>query len=1348
MTTPRDQIDATADNVIDTLPCSVTQARFWFLEKIEPGNAALNVALRWELSGVFRAESIEQAFRAIIARHEILRTRFVVQNGEPMQQVLADIPFKLSVIDLTRLPSSTRMDEAQEISAREAREPFVLSETPLIRATLLQLDDDHAHLLITVHHIAFDGWSIRVLGREIGEIASAIDSGREPILPNLPLQYADFGLWQREFVKSQKFSDDKEYWLDRLSDAPYFEVLTDRPRTPRQTFNGDLISELVPLEVSEKLTALAKSEGVSLFSVGVATIAAALHRFTGENEIVIGTQVANRDDADLEDLIGVFINNIVLRLDAQGDPTFSDLLKRSAEIVQDGLMHSQVPFDDLVRALRRTPDLSRAPLYSVNFIFQRAFMENARYGAFELAGIPSESPGALLDLDVVLVQRPDGWRATIQFNTDLYDRLTAERILELWQLTMRAAATSPYEHVSRLDVISAANKAHLSRPSPRPNYPHDKSAHALFTAIADAQPDAVALIEGERAMTYGELERRSNQMARLLQTLGARRGRRVAVVAPRSIETIVSFLSIIKTGAAYLPIDGDYPVERLAYMLDDCAPALVIAHKGARDKITGFAGPIVDLDMANMEIAESDAAIESDAGADDPIYIMYTSGSTGHPKGTIIPHRGIVRMARAQQGHLDYGPRHTMLHVCALAFDASAQEIWCALLTGARVAIIRSHPASLAQIEETIVRARVTLVTLPTALFHVLAEHRPEALRGVRQIMIGGDVLSPAATLRVFQACPDIEIINGYGPTENTIDSTNYVVPRTISADAAVPIGRAIGATDCYILDGYGNLAPPGAVGELYVGGDGVALGYHNRPDLTAEKFPADRFATIPGARLYRTGDLVRLRPDGLIEYIGRADAQVKIRGMRVEPGEVEAALVAHESVGEAIVVARDAPPAGKQLFAYVSPAADRIEPLEALPRVLHEHLSRVLPPHMVPAGISVLRTLPQTPNGKVDRRALPNIPTLSAAMLALNAGEDAPVAEHFTEAQNRLREIWREVLQQDDIGLNDSFFDLGGHSLLAFRMFARVEEVFGRKLEILALFQSPTLRQFSLLLNEAPAPTAAEPIEDWQIIRLQANGAKTPIVAIDNPILYYQLAKNLGADQPFTCLQLFNPDRPQTLAPQTFPEIAAQYVRLLKAAHPTGPYHLMGLCIAGALAVEVARQLQAGGDDVNVVITYDTWRPGYAKTLSLPHRLVLNLSDRIDVHIRRWESFRRGGITVSEWAVSFKFMNALIALALKLKIIKSAPERTAAWSPPWFQQHLLKARRTIDSFSGDLMVFKSEETPRGPLFDPYMGWRATDKGRVMIYDVKGGHLSMLAAPNAGDVAAKIKAVLDAAPAP
>ncbi len=1349
--TRRHHIGATAPaTVIDTLPCSVTQSRFWFLEKMEPGNAALNVALRWDIRGRFRAETIEQAFRTVIARHEVLRTRFIEIDGEPHQQILADAPFKLSVIDLTRLPTSTRMEEARAHSVREAQAPFDVSQAPLIRATLLQLEDDHAHLLIAIHHIAFDGWSIRVLGREIGEIAAALDAGRAPNLPDLPLQYGDFSLWQREFMQSQSFSDDTDYWLKRLSDAPYFEIVTDRPRASRQTFNGAIVSEMVPHDVSDKLTEFARTEGVSLFSVGVATITAALHRFTGETDIVIGTQVANRDDTDLENLIGVFINNIVLRLDAQGDPRFDDLLKRCADTIGDGLARAQAPFDGLVRQLRQAPDLSRTPLYSVNFIFQRAFMENARYGEFELAGIPSESPGTLLDFNVMLVQRPDGWRASLEFNTDLYDRRTAERMLELWQQTMRAAANAPLSPISKLEVVSDANKALLSRPRPLPPYPRDKTAHALFAEIAAARPDSIALIEGARRMTYGELERRSNQLARRLQSLGARRGRRVAIVAPRSIETIVSFLGVIKAGASYMPLDGDYPMERLSYMLDDCAPAVVIVHKDARDKIGAFNGPVVDLDIAGMEMAESDAPIESDATALDPIYLMYTSGSTGKPKGAIIPHRGIVRFARAQEGFLTLGPQHTMLHVCALAFDASAQEIWCALLNGSPIAIIKSHPPTLAQIADTIAEHNCTIGILPTALFHLLAEHRPEALRGMKQLVIGGDVLSPAAVLRVYQADPDIEIVNGYGPTECTIISTLYSVPRDITPTTVLPIGPLIGATDGYVVDRYGNLASPGALGELYIGGDGVGLGYHNRPELSAEKFLPDTISNTPGGRLYRTGDIVRLRPDSLLEYIGRSDSQVKIRGMRVEPGEIEAALAAHESVGEAIVVARDVPPAGKKLFAYVSPAVDRIEPLEALPHILHEHLSRTLPPHMVPSGISVLRVLPQTPNGKVDRRALPDIPVLGASVMertAAASAEAAPQNETLSETQIRLRDIWRDVLKQDQIGLSDSFFDLGGHSLLAFRMFARVEDEFGRKLEILQLFKAPTLRQFSALLNAAPAPRAVEPIEDWQVIRLQPNGSKTPIIAIDNPILYYHLSKQLGPDQPFTCLQLFNPDRPQSVASETFPEIAAQYVRLLKAAHPTGPYILMGLCIAGALAAEVARQLQAGGDDVRLVVTYDTWRPGFTKSQSLLDRIALDVVDRIDVHVRRWKNFRKGEMTASEWLMSFKFAYAIAEFAVKLGLLKEPPKRATGWTPPWFQRHLLNARKNYENpgFAGDLIVFKSEQTPRGPLFDPQMGWRDTSGGHVIVHDARGGHLTMLSEPNAPAIAASIKAALETA---
>ncbi len=1330
------------EDIIDTLPCSVSQTRFWFLEKMEPGNTALNVAVRWEIRGRFNAENIERAFRMVIDRHEVLRTRFVEKDGEPMQQIVAAAPFKLSIIDLTRLPDATRMEEARSISIREAQTPFDLTQAPLIRATMLQLAEDRAQLLITVHHIAFDGWSIRVLGREIGKIASALDAGRAPEMPELQLQYADFSLWQRDFMQSESFAEDTAYWVEKLSDAPYFEIPTDKTRPPRQTFGGEIVSLVVPGEVSDKLTELARREGVSLFSLGAATITTALHRFTGESDIVIGTQVANRDDTDLEDLIGVFINNIVLRLDAQGNPTFIELLQRSSAIVQEGLTRTHVPFDDLVRKLRRTPDLSRSPLYSVNFIFQGAFMENARYGGFDLTGLPSESPGALLDFNFLLVRRPDHWRASLEFNTDLFDKATAQRLLDLWALSMKAAAETPAGRISELNVISREDYSALANRRPIPDYPRDKNAAAIFAEVAAVQPHAIALTEGARNMSYAELERRANQMARMLQNLGARKGRRIAVVAPRSIETIITFLAAIKTGAAYMPLDADYPTDRLDYMLDDCAPAVLVAHKDAREKVSHFKGPIIDLDVASADSAESDAPVLCEALATDPIYLMYTSGSSGKPKGALVPHRGIVRFALAQD-KLHLGPPHTFLHTCALAFDASAQEIWCPLLSGARVSIVRNHPPSVSDIADAIAETGVTAAVLPTAIFHLLAEHRPQALRGLKQLIVGGEVLSPAAVRRVYGAVPEIEILNGYGPTENTVVGTVFPVPRDFPLDTPLPIGAPVRATDVYVVDRYGHLAPPGGIGELYLGGDGVAIGYHNRPDLTAEKFVPDTFSGEPGepgARLYRTGDITRLRPDGLLDYVGRSDFQVKVRGMRIELGEIESALVTHDSVGEAVVITRETPTVGKALFAYVTPSTDRIEPLENLPSALHAYLNEKLPRHMVPSAISVLRTLPQTPNGKVDRRALPEIDAfISQALSAPNAApaENLPDTP-LNETQLRVRTMWQTLLKTDKaIGLDDSFFDLGGHSLLALRLLARVEEEFGRKLEILTLFRQPTLRQFSALLSDVPAARAAATVEDWQIFKLQPNGSKPPIIAIDNPILYYALSKRLGADQPFTSLQLYNPDRPQALDPQSFPEVAAQYIRLLKIAHPKGPYILTGLCIAGSLAVEVARQLQAAGDTVEAVIAYDAWRPGYTKSLPLHQRLAIGLADRLDVHARRWRSFQKGDLSFEEWATSFKFMQKFADIALKLNLLKQAPKLAESFDPPWYQRHLVNAREgyMVNAYEGDLLLFKSEQALRGPYFDADLGWARITNGRTELHGATGNHLSMLAEPNAEGVA-------------
>ncbi|UPT63720.1 MAG: condensation domain-containing protein [Hyphomonadaceae bacterium JAD_PAG50586_4] len=893
------------------LPCTPAQERCWFLNQMQPGNPALNIAVRWELKGRVPSAIVEQAFRKIIARHESLRTRFVGIDGVPMQEPMEQVNFKLTLIDLQHLPLDQREARATEIGKQEAVAPFDLATPPLLRATMMQMEDDRALLLICVHQSVFDGWSIRVLGREIGTTIEALLRSTAPNLPELPLQYGDYALWLREYYDSGDFQTERDYWKKQLTGAPYFEVPTDQPRGERRTTNGAIVTTKLSTEVGKALEETPKRFGCSFFNFGCAIIGASLSRFVGKTDVTIGTQMAGREDVDLENLIGVFINNLVLRMNASGDPSFTEFLGRANGTMGDALNNQRMPFHKLVEMLNPARDLSRTPLIAINVILQRAFLEDASYDKFTLKGVPSPSPGAFYDLNFQMIGRDDGWRMSIEYNTDLYSAQTAESLLQHWRETLERVVADPSIKLSAL-------------------------------------PEAPA--------------------------------RDIAVTS----------------------------------------------------------APVIDL--------------------------------------------------------------------------------------------------------------------------------------------------SP-------------------------------IVDR----------------------------------------------------------------------------------------------------------------LKAHASVSDAHALKR-----GADAFAFVAPAADRLEALEALPDALRAMLEQ---DHIEPtlAGISVIRALPRRADGSIDEAALPAPRRFARALLG----------DVDTDIIARVGKIWTDVLKVDAVGPDSHFFDLGGHSMLAVQMIAKVHDQFGVRLDPISLFKGPTLREFASQLGK-PKSAAAE--DDWHVVRLTSGGAQTPIIAIDNPILYYGLAKQLGPDQPLTSLQLFHPNTAHEADYLSFEAIAADYVKLLKTAHPTGPYVLMGLCVAGLLAIEIARQLRAQGDVVEAVIAYDAWRPGYTRNLPFWNRTVITLADRLDAHTRRWQKFSSGEMNFGEWATSFKFTRAIVNAALALGWIKSAPKQAEGFDPPWYHHILIEARNrfTITETEGELLIFRSEQMPRGRLFDHNLGWRDGANGHVVVREAIGTHTTILSDANSPAIGAHVKVFLDA----
>ncbi|HEV7589345.1 MAG TPA: amino acid adenylation domain-containing protein, partial [Longimicrobium sp.] len=903
------------------LPLSASQQAIWFLQELSPGMRSYNFQATIDFDGRLDVPALERALTELVRRHEIFRTVFATVDGEPRQRVRDAWPVHLPITDLRGREDGDA--ELERLLREEFEKPFHLGRLPLIRWILYRTTDDRHVLASVEHHFVHDGWSYGVYLREMAALYAAYCQGREPDLPEPEVQFADYAAWQQAWMESPEAARQLAWWRARLTPPPPpLELRTDRPRPAEMSFRGRTRRHLLAPELTRAARALARSRGTTLYVALLAAFQALLHRYTGQADFAVGGGVANRNDRAAEGVIGMIVNTVALRAALAGDPTAAELIERVRGTVLEAYAHREIPFGEVVEAVQPERSLSRLPLYQVAFSFQ-----DVPYPSFELPGARMRVTEALsnesakFDLQVIAIPRAsqqagadDEVTMIWEYATDLFDDATVAAMEGHFRVLLAAMVADPQARVSALPLLSAGERRTIVEEwSGRETAFPGETIDRLFARQAAATPDAVALEWTGGLMTYGELDARANRLARRLRRAGATAGTRVGVCLERSAEMIVANLAVLKAGGAYVPLDPAYPPERLDFMLRDTAAPVVVTDSRLADSLPPHAAATVLLDVeADAIAAESAAPPETGTDAESAAYVMYTSGSTGQPKGAEIPHRGMARLAFGDV--LGMRPDDVFLHFAPAAFDASPLETWPALLNGARVALYPSEQPSVDGIEAAIRRHGVTILWLTAGLFNLVVDERIQALRGVRHLMAGGDVLSPERARRVLAELPGTALTNGYGPTENTTFTACHAVDAV--ADGPIPIGRPIADTRVYLLDARMEPVPVGVPGEMYTGGAGLALGYLKRPELTAEKFVASPFRA--GERLYRTGDLARWRPDGLLEFVGRVDTQVKVRGFRVEPGEVEAVLRAHPAVRDAAVVVRTDAPGEKRLVAYL----------------------------------------------------------------------------------------------------------------------------------------------------------------------------------------------------------------------------------------------------------------------------------------------------------------------------------------------------------------------------------------------------------------------------------------------
>ncbi|HEY9830742.1 MAG TPA: amino acid adenylation domain-containing protein [Stenomitos sp.] len=1264
-TAAEEQVNTSDEAEVFVFPASFAQARLWFLDRLFPGNPFYNVSAALRLMGSLNVTALEETFNEIVRRHEALRTTFRMLEGQLVQVIAPSLTIPLPVVDLRSLPTAEQEAEIRRLATEERSHPFDLSSEPLLRVMLLQLDSSAHILLLNLHHIICDGWSIGVLLRELGALYTAFANNQPSPLPELPIQYADFAHWQREWLqgegehKASPLQVQLAYWKQQLENLPLLNLPTDRSRLVTPSYHGATQFLELPKKLSEELEALSQRQGVTLFMTLLAAFQTLLYRYTQQDDIAVGSAIANRNRSEIEGLIGFFVNSLVLRTNLSGNPTFLELIGRVRKVALEAYAHQDLPFEKLVEELHPERDLSHHPLFQVAFSLQNTPIKALELPELTLSKLDFDSPSAKFDLEFHLWESSDGLRGQVIYSTDLFDDATITRMLGHFQILLEGIVANPEQHVGDLPLLTECDRHQLlvEWNNTQTGYAKDLCIHQLFEAQVEQTPDAIAVVFEDEQLTYRELNNRSNQLAHYLQKLGVSSDVLVGICLERSVEMIVGLLGILKAGGAYLPLDPTYPQERLNFMLEDAQVSILLTHSlltplfnrsfsedeegwGDREKCNGQ-------HQLSILCVDTDADAIASQNQENPIsrvtpenlaYVIYTSGSTGKPKGVLLEHRGLSNLSQAQIQTFNLQPSDRILQFASLSFDASIFEIVMAFSTGATLYLARKEsllPGS--ALLQFLRNNAITIATLPPSVLAVLPVQQLPALR---TIISAGEACSIDIVKRWASGR---QFFNAYGPTEATVWST---VAELRNSRENLSIGRPIANTQVYILDSHLQPVPIGVPGELYIGGDGLARGYLNQPDLTTvafipnpftqilHHFPRARFQTSPpdsdppqppltrgenlvkvplfkgdlggsprwttdpnfpepggnknqksGKRLYKTGDLARYQPDGNIEFLGRIDAQVKIRGFRIELGEIESQLKQHPAVKETIVMAKEDRSIHKRLVAYIGLNKESSTMIEEtdVATVLRCFLKGKVPDYMVPSAFVILDKLPLLPNGKVDRHKLKELNTDKTELAANYMAPRTPIEEAIAR-------IWAQLLNDERVGIHDNFFELGGDSLLAVRLMAQIHQQFEREIPLSTFFLNPTV--------EGLANTLAQPTDSgsWSpLVPIQPSGSKPPFFCV-HPILgvvfpYYELAYALGFDQPFYGLQPLGLDGEQS--PFTrIEEMAAHYIEALRQVQPSGPYFLGGWSFGGLVAFEMAQQLLDAGHQVALLAILDTLAP------------------------------------------------------------------------------------------------------------------------------------------------------------
>ncbi|MEA2174837.1 MAG: hypothetical protein QOD00_2429 [Blastocatellia bacterium] len=1052
---------------------SFAQSRLWFLNQLEPLSPFYNIPVALHLKGRLDVASLRQCLDEIMRRHETLRTRFVLLEGRPVQMVEPEGQARLKFIDLMDLPAASRLVEAKRFTEEETHRPFDLTEGSLLRAALLRLDQAEHVLLLVMHHIISDGWSLGILTREMAALYRLFSGEESSTLAELPIQYADFAEWQRRRFESGEMKGQLSYWKRQLAGLPpLLEMPADKPRPSIQTFRGAHRRFELSRPLRAALINLSRETDATLFMTLLAAFQTLLYRYTGQEDIAIGTPIANRNRSEVEGLVGFFVNTLVLRATLNSKLSFRQLLHHVREVTLEAYENQDLPFEKLVEELHPERDMSRSPLFQVMLTLQNTPAPATEFPGLSLSPWPVESSTSKYDLVLSFSEAEQKITGALAFNTDIFDHQTIDRLIAHLQTLLESIAAAPGERLSSLPFMSKAESRRIlvEWNETATAYPPDDCLQHLFEAQVERTPEDVALRFEDEQLTYRELNCRANQLAHHIRRLGVGPETAVGIYMERSPLMVAALLGVLKAGGAYLPLDPAYPAQRLSHMLRETRAPLLLSQAHLTPSLPVLDGQkLIHLDEQWKEMAlEDDHNPVGGVTSGNLAYIMYTSGSTGGPRGVMITHRAICNHMRWMLSAFPLTRADRVLQKTSFSFDASVWEFYAPLLSGARLVMARpGGQLDSAYLLKTIAREEITILQLvPTMLRLLLEEPTNDDCPSLKRLFCGGEVLSSQLAAR-FSDRFNAELHNLYGPTEAAIDVTVYHYAEGDKHHQSVPIGRPISNLQIYILDQQLNPLPVGIPGELHVGGVGLARGYFDRAGLTAERFIPNPFSAVAGARLYRTGDRACFLPDGNIRFLGRVDGQVKVRGFRIELGEIETTLKSHPSVREAIVVLQEQGEQAERLAAYVVTEQGRA----FSGGELRQHLKAQLPEHMLPSVFMQLAAMPLLPNGKVDRRALP-----LAQNARLSGGPESSYVAPRNKVERVIAEVWQRVLHLEKVGVNHNFFDLGGHSLLMLEVHRQLLERFDKEIALTEMFRSPTVSHLASYFKEAegePQPMA-----------------------------------------------------------------------------------------------------------------------------------------------------------------------------------------------------------------------------------------------------------------------------------